>query len=685
MKGKTLRTLILSLLAAAGAAAPLSAAEITARPIPAEAFARVPDIGSVSMSDEGDLIVAIIAAPGSDNQRTALATWDLTRDAESPVLAPNYITPSGNRMEFVAASALKAGRVLAIGRQEFTGRLGGCGEGSIEGATATFMTKAYLTDLTHERFEDAFARNTRAVGISPELQRCFELAGTAGLISTLPLDPDHVLVQQLNTSTLASNVYRYNVRTGATELFYRSGGRSSPAFFSPRDGEVLVQSRTETAGNGDFEILTELKNPSTGAWEVHDALTVRATERFNVSITGMDEATGQFYVTTDKFSDLAAVYLYDPATRQFSDEPVAAHPEFSMSGVVLSTRPSNFNQPIAVTYLGAGPGRIWLDENLQSVQDGLEQVFPDTGVSIIDWTDDFSTILFSTGASNRPASFYVMRDLSRVQLLGHSRPWLHEYPMERTTLDYYEARDGLRIPALLTLPAGWTRDAGPLPTIVLPHGGPWARDFATWDSSGWPQFLASRGYAVMQPQYRGSTGFGRQLWLAGDAEWGQAMQDDKDDGAAWLVAEGIADPDRIAIFGYSYGGFAAAAAVVRPGGPFQCAISGAPVTELTRLGNTWSENQLQRAFQGRTVAGMDPIQNTNQADIPVLLYVGDRDVRTPAFHARNFYNRVRDRVPAQLHMIRNMPHSLPWYYDHHIETLNLIETFLANDCGPGGL
>ncbi|NRB70936.1 MAG: prolyl oligopeptidase family serine peptidase, partial [Xanthomonadales bacterium] len=193
----------------------------------------------------------------------------------------------------------------------------------------------------------------------------------------------------------------------------------------------------------------------------------------------------------------------------------------------------------------------------------------------------------------------------------------------------------------------------------------------------------ARGYAVLRPQYRGSDGLGRKLWMAGDAEWGQKMQDDKDDGAYWLIEEGIADKDKIAIFGYSYGGFAAAAAVVRPDGPYQCAISGAPVTDLARLGNNWSQNRLQRRFQGVTVKGMDPMENTEKADIPVLLFVGSRDVRTPSWHAENFYKGVKDKVPAQYELIPDMPHSLPWYPRHFESMFSLMNGFFENECGFG--
>ena len=138
--------------------------------------------------------------------------------------------------------------------------------------------------------------------------------------------------------------------------------------------------------------------------------------------------------------------------------------------------------------------------------------------------------------------------------------------------------------------------------------------------------------------------------------------------------------DRIAIFGYSYGGFAAAAATVRSPSPYQCAIAGAPVTDLGRLGTSWSQNRLQRILQGRTVKGMDPMQNTDKANIPVLLYVGDRDVRTPAFHARDFYEAVKGKVPAKFALIPDMPHSMPWYPRHQTQTLGLIENFLRTEC-----
>ncbi len=673
MKTRSAQLMITGLLFVAGAA-------FARQPIPVEAFARTPEIQSVSMSSDGKNLVALVVSPTGGRQDTALATWDLSDLEAGPV-----ITPSGDRMKFIGASAMKADRILVLGRQEWTGQLGGCGEGRTTGATKTFVTKAYLTDAKHQKFSDAFAENTRRIGVSEDVQRCLEIAGTASLVNALPLDPDNVIIQQVNSATLASNYYLYNLRTGETKLLFRGGGRTSPGLFNPRDGEVLTRTELEQISPGEYEQRVLIKNSQTGQFEVHENLTRKLSERYTVDIVGMDEGTGKFYVLTDLFSDLVQAWMYDPATRQFDAEPLLVHPEYSIGNLILGTRPSNFNQVLGFTISGPQPETIYVDPNLKSIHDGLHNAYPGQTVTISGYNDDLSRVLFTTSSASNAPSYYLLLDRSRPMHLGGQRPWIDPNQIGEQRWVTYSARDGMKIPAVLDLPAGWKQSDGPLPTIIHPHGGPWARDYAGWDGSGWVPFLTSRGYAVLRPQYRGSAGLGRELWLAGDAEWGQKMQDDKDDGAAWLVEQGIADPNRIAIFGYSYGGFASAAAVVRPSSPYQCAISGAPVTDLARLGRSWSDSRVQRILQGKTVTGMDPMRNADKANIPVLLYVGDRDVRTPAFHARDFYSAVRGKVPAKFELIPDMPHSMPWYPRHQEKTLALIEDFLAKECGPGGL
>lgn len=644
-----------------------------ADPIPIDAFARLPDIQSVSMSADGRQLVAIIALPGSDNQVTALATWDLDHMDRPP-----EITPSGKKMKFIGAAALKADRILVFGRQEWTGRLGGCGEGRVSGATRTFVTKAYLTDAAHDKFTDAFARNTRRIGVSEQTKRCLEIAGEASLVSNLPIDPHRVIVRQLSGSTMQANYYLYDLRDDSVELLETASSGSSPSLFHPRTSEVLVRSELKAIGGSYFQ-RTLIRNAS-GEFKIHENLTTRLAERHNISVVGIDEESGKFYVLTDQFSDQVQARMYDPTTERFDDEPLVAHDDYSVASLVFGTQPSNFNQLLGFTVSGPDNQTIYVDPEIAAILQGLEQAYPGKKVSIIDYANNYDKVLFAVSSHRQAPSYHVLRDRSKVENVGSQRSWIRAEDIGEQRWVYYSARDGLRIPAILDLPAGWDKSKGPVPTIVHPHGGPWARDFAGWDASGWVPFLTSRGYAVLRPQYRGSAGLGRQLWLAGDREWGLKMQDDLDDGAAWLVEQGIAVENQMAIFGYSYGGFAAAAATVRPNGPFQCAISGAPVTDLGRLGVTWSDNRLQRILQGQTVSGMDPMRNTDKANIPVLLYVGDRDVRTPSWHAEDFYKAVRNRVNARFELIPDMPHSMPWYPRHQTQTLELIERFLRDQC-----
>lgn len=672
MRHAFLQSLLCGMLATTLAANLAQAAE----PIAIEDLAREPALQSVSMSPDGKHLVGLIPSP-TNKDETALATWDL--DALST--APKVVTPSGDHMKFIAAYALKSDKILAVARQEWTGQLGGCGEGKVVGATKTFVTKTYLTGDAQKKFDEAFARNSVRLGTSRNLEVCLELNGTASLVDMLPLDPDNVIIRRLSGVSLMTNYYLYNLKTGDAELLFNGSTRTTPALFDPRTGKVLVKSEIEPVG-GDYEQRFLILNPRNGQFEVEAPLTSRLSKRHEVNVVGVDDATGKYYVLTDQFSDKVQVRLYDAVAHKYDAEPAAADKDYSIIGLLFSKRPENFNQVVGFVVSGPYPQTVYVDPTLKSIQASLQQAFPGQQVDIASYTNDFSKVLFTTESASTPGAYHLLLDKKQVKTLGGTRPWLKPGMTGEERWVSYKARDGLEIPAILDLPAGWKNGDAPAPAIIMPHGGPWARDYMGWDASGWVPMLTSRGYAVLRPQYRGSQGLGRELWLAGDAQWGQKMSDDLDDGAAWLVSQGITKKGDIAIFGYSYGGFAAVAATVRSPSPYQCAIAGAPVADLGRLNTSWSDNRLQRILQGQTVKGMDPMKNADKAHLPIMLFDGDRDVRTPpAIHARPFYNAVKDRVPAQYHVIADMPHSMPWYPRQQRETLTLIENFLAKDCG----
>ena len=643
-----------------------------------EDVARIPAVSGVSMSAEGDTLIGIVADPRNPDAR-ALATWNISGVDGTKPLAVTSVTPGNSKMGFIQASALKAGKVIAIASQAWTGNLNGCGEGKVTGATKTYLYKFYLTDNEIQKFDDPFSGG-RAVGVSDETQRCLEIGSSPGIID-LPLDPENVILVQTDAATLQGRYSKVNLKTGKTEFLFRESGASGIGLLDPRDGTIRTRSKVEPLGNNEYEFQTLVLNPETKDFDLEGPLTVGSKDRRTVDIAGYDESTGKYYVLTDKFADKVEVYLYDAKTDTFDKEPLFKHADFDASGVVLSRRASNFGQLLGFRYNAGDTETYWIDPEMKSIQDGLNATFKGQTVSFLDMTQDLSKILFVADGPRHAPSYYLLVNKSKLLGVGGERPTLKPASLGERTLVYYEARDGLKIPGFLTLPPNFKKGDPAPPAIVLPHGGPWARDFVGWDSTGWTQFLATRGYAVLQPQYRGSTGWGHTLWTAGDAEWGQKMQDDKDDGAEWMIREGYAARGRVAIFGYSYGGFAAFAASVRPNGPFKCAIAGAGVSNLTRIGNNWGESRLQRGFQGRTVKGMDPMQNADKLAMPILIYHGDRDVRVPLFHATDFHNAVKGTGKSKLVVLKDMGHQLDkWTPENHRDSLAAIETFLKNDC-----
>lgn len=190
---------------------------------------------------------------------------------------------------------------------------------------------------------------------------------------------------------------------------------------------------------------------------------------------------------------------------------------------------------------------------------------------------------------------------------------------------------------------------------------------------------------MLQPQFRGSEGFGQALWRAGDREWGGKMQDDKDDGARWLISQGLADPSRIAMFGFSYGGYAAMAASVRPNGIYQCALAGAGLAELRTFDRLTYENRFTRAFQNPTVAGLSPLDQADNASIPIFIFHGDRDQIVPIEQSERYAAALRSRgKPVRYLEIDDMPHGDVW--PSFTNTMwPAVFDYLRTECGPGGL
>ncbi|MGA7675602.1 MAG: S9 family peptidase [Rhizomicrobium sp.] len=241
---------------------------------------------------------------------------------------------------------------------------------------------------------------------------------------------------------------------------------------------------------------------------------------------------------------------------------------------------------IGVSFIADWEEYRYFDPKMEALQKGLEAAFPGTSVHAVAWDTAQDKLVVAVDGPREPRAYYLLdRTTHHASGLSRTYPNLSDADVGEVKTYPYKARDGLDIPAYLTLPPG--KPAKNLPTVIMPHGGPMERDQIAFDWMA--QFLANRGYAVLQPNFRGSAGYGEKFMEAGFGEWGRKMQDDVTDGVQKLIADGIADPKRICIVGASYGGYAALAGAAFTPDLYACAASWAGVSDLNVLYETESD------------------------------------------------------------------------------------------------
>ena len=660
-----------------GAALAQPAASTAATPPPASAFARRPAIASVDLSSDGRHIAAVVSP---DGKRRLLSIWDVSNLTAAP-----YVVASDPRSEIISVSFIKNDRLFVTTQQLTDFAMSGAQERSY----------AYRTQILDLR-GNPVRTGMRFDGLSEAQQ---ELIGVGSLVSDLPQDPQSILVRD----PMRGDIYKVNLTNGRTERRERGSDRFSGQQ-ADLNGDIRAQTEFDFDGGAAY-IAQWLKDPATGQWAEHFRWYAR--DRVPIAVAGFSNDPNIIFVRTTTGRDHSAIYEYNISERKMG-EVAFAHPIFDAGGVVRSTSPQDFGEVLGFTYQGERGRTYWADPNMEAaysqirtalgitttpvqwtqIADGTRtrfQVGDGADISISSISHDRKVFLVEKSGPRLPPEYYIVKD-GRAQLLGRAYPELRNAPLGETTLIQYEARDGLMIPALLTRPDEAVYGPGPYPTIITPHGGPWARDDLDWDVTGWSQYFAAKGYAVLQPQFRGSNGWGQRLWRAGDGEWGRKMQDDNDDGVNYLIAQRIAAPGRVAMHGYSYGGYASMMAGVRPNGLYKCTAAGAgPATIALFKKGTYNSRYL-REFQHPTANGEDPLVRVNEVSIPVFLYTGDRDTRVIPAESRAFASALeRAGKPVKLAIFPDMEHTLNTWTPQNFEAiLTGVESFFTENCGPGG-
>lgn len=336
-----------------------------------------------------------------------------------------------------------------------------------------------------------------------------------------------------------------------------------------------------------------------------------------------------------------AVVEIDPGTGKALRTVFAAPPSRTIEGGIFDSKDG-----LLGLYLGGtSEGEIhWIDPALAELQKSFDAAVKGQSARIISLSANRRQMLVRIGRADDPGRLYYYDvDDGKLHVFARLNDQITARQTARVSVVRYKARDGLEIEAIMTTPPG--RAAKQLPVVILPHGGPWAQDAPTWDY--WAQFIASRGYLVIQPNFRGSTGYGDAFLKKGEGQLGLAMQDDVNDALAWAVSQGLADPKRACVVGASYGGYVAMWGASRDPDIWKCSISIAGVANLRREVNDFGRTLYERRYREQwgkmtpDFAAVSPINFIERIKTPMLLIHGKKDLTVAHGQSQSMYARMK--------------------------------------------
>lgn len=594
-------------LAALAILAPFAAAaaEPGAAPVSVEALAQIPFISQPQISPDGRHLVARINGEGVER----LAVYDLTapRDAE-----PRMIPHTGSVRWYGWAGN---GRIL-VGQTIFS---------------IMFLTVPL--------------QMTRLISYDLKTGEVSEIKAGAGLVgdNVIHTDPDgrYVLLSAQKDADDSPSVWRVDLATGAAVEIQRKKA-DIWSWFVDDAGNVRGGI---SYGSGSWTIYR--RDPATGELKRAGSGRVLPNRESAIDSIGLLAGGDSGVIVTNERTGRFGVYRYD-LNAQTIGAPIFEHPEVDVTKPQVS---EDGRIVEAVYYEDDLPRVAWLTPELRQLQAQIDRTFPGKVNRVLNLSRDRNVALIWSGAADDPGTYYIFdRKAKRMEAFASPFEGLDVRRLAPVKPVRYTARDGLPIRGYLTLPRGGEPKA--LPLIVMPHGGPFVRTSYEFDPL--VQLLASRGYAVLQPNFRGSTGFGRDFVERGYGEWGRKMQDDLDDGVAWLAGQGMIDPKRVCIVGASYGGYAALWGAIRNPEIYRCAVSFAGVTDVramlkydaralvaTRYSKLW-----RRKVEGeerRDLAAISPLQQAARLGIPVLVAHGELDSNVPADQSRQLVKQLKQR------------------------------------------
>ena len=500
----------------------------------------------------------------------------------------------------------------------------------------------------------------------------------ASVVDTLIDEPEHILVAHNKRDRKAFDVLRLNIKTGAEQIVTTNPGTVDD-WTTDHRGRV----RLGVAADGVNNTLLYRAGDSGEFKPI-----ISTDFRTQVSPQFFAADNKRFYAVSNRGRDKAALVLIDPA-KPAAETVVFAHPQVDVYRAAYSRARQVLTE---ASFQVQKTERHVFDAPTRALYARLAQRLPGFELALQS-SNKAETQFIVAAMSDRTqgARYFYDRKTDQLTKLAELTPWLPEAAMASMKPVSYKARDGLVIPAYLTLPVG--REAKKLSCVVIPHGGPWVRD--AWGFDAEAQFLANRGYCVLQMNYRGSTGYGRKFWEASFGQWGLKMQDDISDGVQWLVDQGIADPKRMGIYGGSYGGYATLAGVAFTPDLYAAAVDYVGVSNLFTFMKTippyWESGRAQLyemvgnpdgEKDKERLRATSPVFHVDRIKTPLLVAQGARDPRVNKAESDQIVQALKARgVEVQYLVKDNEGHGFR-NEENKLEFYGAMEAFLRQHLKP---
>jgi len=498
----------------------------------------------------------------------------------------------------------------------------------------------------------------------------------ASILDDLPDDPHHILVTHNRRNAEVFDVYRIDLRTGRETLVAKNPG-DIIGWVTDHRGRVRVAIRTEG-------LNTILLHRTDAKAAFKPIITTDYKTEIEPAFFTADNR--RLYAISNRGRDKKALVTIDPAQPD-AESVVFEHPEVDLGSATWS----RLRKKLTVAeYLTARTERRFFDATTQALYASLAARLPGMDVILQSATKAEDKFIVAASNDRTPGARYIYdARADTLSKLAEINPKIPEAAMAPMKPVQYRSRDGLTINAYLTLPVG--REAKNLACIINPHGGPWHRDI--WGYNPEVQFLANRGFCVLQMNFRGSTGYGRKFWEASFGQWGLAMQDDVTDGVKWLIDQGIAGPKRIGIYGASYGGYTTLAGVTFTPDLYAAAVSYVGISNMFTFMETippyWKPT-LPKYYDmvghpekdKERLAATSPALHADRIRTPLMIAQGARDPRVNKAESDQMVEALRKRgVDVQYLVKDNEGHGFRNEANQY-EFYGAMEAFLKRHLKP---